>query len=557
MTAAGRVTLASVPDATVPDATVPDFTVPGRRPARPVVVVVGDVLLDRDVDGTVTRLAPDAPVPVVDVTHVRQSPGGAGLAALLCARRADVVLVTPLADDADGRELRHQLRDVALVGLGHEGPTRRKTRVRSAGQNLVRVDDGGPGTPADVTASTALVRDVLARCDAVLVADYGGGVSRDPALRDLLAEAAGRVPLVWDPHPRGGAPVPGAALVTPSAAEAERAAADLPGPPAGTDAAAAAGALRRAWDAEAVCVTAGEQGAFVATRSGDAADDDGPDDAADDDGPDDGLPGPVRHVPAPPVPGADPCGAGDCFAAAAVVGLAERTNVGTDAGTDARSTDASGTDVTAAEVMDAVQEAVAAASAWVASGGADGFRRARESGAAPAAPAPEVSLAELGARLRADGGTLVATSGCFDLLHAGHVSLLSAARRLGDHLVVLLNSDSSVRRLKGPERPVVPLEDRARVLEGLACVDAVVVLDDDEPSAAVAALRPDVWAKGGDYTWHDLPEAAVVHAYGGRVVTVPRLRGRSTTGLVSRVRESEPVGPVRAATPTATTRRSS
>lgn len=489
-----------------PLTSAPLTSVPDAGPVRPLVVVVGDVLLDRDLDGTATRLAPDAPVPVVDVAEVRQSPGGAGLAALLCAQRADVVLVAPLADDADGAELRRQLADVTLLPLGHEGPTRRKTRVRSSGQSLVRVDEGGPGTPEHVApGTTGPVREALARCDAVLVADYGGGVTRDPLLRELLAESATRVPLVWDPHPRGGPPVAAAALVTPNAAEAERAALDLPDPPAGPDARvpAVADVLRRAWAARSVGVTAGERGAFVATRP---------------DG-DDGAPALVRHLPARPVHGADPCGAGDRFAATAVDRLARGDGP-----------------------EDAVHEAVAAASAWVASGGADGFRRARDAGphaVAAAEPDRPVPLAELGARLRATGGVLVATSGCFDLLHAGHVGLLTAARRLGDHLVVLLNSDRSVRRLKGPGRPVVPLADRRRVLEGLGCVDDVVVLDDDEPSAAVHALRPDLWVKGGDYTPSDLPEAAAVHAHGGRVVTLPRLDGRSTTGLVSQVRASE------------------
>ncbi|WP_129790183.1 PfkB family carbohydrate kinase [Promicromonospora panici] len=491
------------------------------RPARPRIAVLGDILLDRDVDGSVTRLAPDAPVPVVDVSEVRQSPGGAGLAALLCAQRADVVLVAPLADDADGRELRRQLADVTLVPLGHEGPTRRKTRVRGSGQGLVRVDDGGPGTPAGVDEATVRrVREAVAGCDAVLVADYGGGLTREPLLRELLAESAERVPLVWDPHPRGGEPVRGAALVTPNAAEAERAARRLPEPPTDGDAGvpAVADVLRRAWDAQAVSVTAGDRGAFVATR---------PDAGSG------GVPGVVRHLPAEPVQGPDPCGAGDRFAATVVDRLARGDGAAT-----------------------AVREGVVAASTWVASGGADGFRRARHAAREPAERTGPVSgvpisdgpvsgspasLEEIGARLRAAGGTLVATSGCFDLLHAGHVTMLDAARRLGEHLVVLVNSDRSVRRLKGPERPVVPLADRLRVLESLGCVDAAVVLDDDEPSRAVAALRPDIWAKGGDYTWSDLPEAAVVRSYGGRVVTLPYLPGRSTTGLVGQVRAAEPV----------------
>ncbi|MBE1876561.1 PfkB family carbohydrate kinase [Myceligenerans pegani] len=479
--------------------------VPGDTPPRPRITVVGDVLLDRDIDGTVTRLAPDAPVPVVDVTTVRHSPGGAGLAALLCAERADVVLVAPIADDADGRELRHRFDAVTLVPLGHEGSTRRKTRVRSDGQGIVRVDEGGPGTPTGTTPDAlARARDALAGCDAVLVADYGGGTTHDPHLRHLLAEAAGRVPLVWDPHPRGGPPVPGAALVTPNEAEAERAAHELAPRPGAAVAHLPdlAGVLRRAWDARAVSITAGERGAFVTVRPAGAAD---------------GEPAVARHLPARPAHGPDSCGAGDRFAATVTERLARGD-----------------------EPSDAVREGVLAASAWVASGGADGFRRALEDGPRPATR-DATSLEELGARLRAAGGVLVATGGCFDLLHAGHVSMLEGARRLGDHLVVLVNSDRSVRRLKGPERPLVPLAERLRVLESLACVDAAVVLESDEPSRAIAELRPDVWAKGGDYTVSDLPEAAVVRSSGGRVVTLPYLPGHSTTRLVDRIRESESV----------------
>ncbi len=127
---------------------------------------------------------------------------------------------------------------------------------------------------------------------------------------------------------------------------------------------------------------------------------------------------------------------------------------------------------------------------------------------------------------------MVATGGCFDLLHAGHVATLRAARRLGDCLVVCLNSDASVRRLKGPSRPLVPAADRAKVLEALECVDAVVVFDEDTPVEAIRRLRPDVWAKGGDYAGADVPEAAVLRVWGGQAVVLPYLEGRSTTALV-------------------------
>jgi len=477
----------------------------------PHVVVVGDAMLDRDVSGRVERLCPDAPAPVLDVTATRQSPGGAGLAALLCAASgARVTLLAPLADDDAGRALVDGLgRDVSVLPLGHEGATRTKTRVRAGGTSLARLDEGGPGRPTDVPVEE--VAALLSGADAVLVSDYGAGTTAEPRLRALLAAAARRVPVVWDPHPRGAPPVEGVRLATPNVAEARAAllAEDDEHPDA------LALRLRHRWGVRAVVVTAGADGAYLAT--GDTA---------------------AGFVPAPVVPDGDPCGAGDRFAAAAAVTLARGS-------------------LPSAAVMEAVE----AASAWVAAGGADGFRRRAADGLAASAsveagsvpgpgthphpvPPPEArdpqDLVTLGERLRAGGRRLVATGGCFDLLHAGHVATLQAARRLGDALVVLLNSDASVRRLKGSGRPVVPDTDRARVLGALDCVDAVVVFEEDDPRAALALLRPDVWAKGGDYDADRLPEAEVVHAGGGRVVLLPYLDGHSTTGLLARA--GAPVG---------------
>ncbi|NEA39802.1 D-glycero-beta-D-manno-heptose 1-phosphate adenylyltransferase, partial [Streptomyces sp. SID11385] len=163
-------------------------------------------------------------------------------------------------------------------------------------------------------------------------------------------------------------------------------------------------------------------------------------------------------------------------------------------------------------------------------------------GSGSRAPLPADALAydaygdpyEVAARVRARGGRVVATGGCFDLLHAGHVALLEAARAAGDCLVVCLNSDDSVRRGKGPGRPLVPARDRARLLTALGCVDAVLVFGEETPERALRALRPDVWAKGADYTRDGLPEADLVESWGGQVVLVPYLAGHSTTALAHR-----------------------
>ncbi len=141
------------------------------------------------------------------------------------------------------------------------------------------------------------------------------------------------------------------------------------------------------------------------------------------------------------------------------------------------------------------------------------------------------------ARLRADGKKIVFTNGCFDILHRGHVEYLSAARRLGDVLVVGLNSDASVRRLKGPDRPINPDSDRAAVLDALRAVDFVTIFEDDTPRALIEAVQPDVLVKGGDYSEESVVGADVVRQRGGKVVIVPLLAGRSTSGLVARIRQ--------------------
>jgi rfaE bifunctional protein nucleotidyltransferase chain/domain/rfaE bifunctional protein kinase chain/domain len=466
-----------------------------RRP----LVVVGDALLDRDLTGRADRLSPDAPVPVVSGLSEVDRPGGAGLAALLAAGDGgEVVLVTALGADPAGRRVAELLAaaGVRVVAGRLPGPTPAKERVRVAGQSLLRLDreESAPAPPAVTAAMTGAVRSA----GAVLVSDYGRGLAADPALRAAVAAAARAVPVVWDPHPRGADPVPGVRLVTPNLAEALR----FTGRSAagGTVAAAARAGLELAerWRAGGVAVTLGAGGALLAGTADDVP----------------------LVVPAPPAgPAGDPCGAGDRFAATAAARLAA-----------------------GALPSEAVTAAVAAASAYVAAGGPAGLstpdRPPVPVGRAIAATRAE-SAAEVVRRVRAAGGTVVATGGCFDLLHAGHVATLEAARRLGDCLVVCLNSDASVRRLKGEGRPLVPERDRVRVLEALGAVDAVIVFGEDTPHAVLDALRPDVWVKGGDYAAAALPEAELLAGWGGQVVVVPYLAGRSTTRLVETARVTE------------------
>jgi rfaE bifunctional protein nucleotidyltransferase chain/domain len=152
-----------------------------------------------------------------------------------------------------------------------------------------------------------------------------------------------------------------------------------------------------------------------------------------------------------------------------------------------------------------------------------------------------MDVAALAHRWRAEGRTVVATGGCFDLLHTGHVKLLRHARQLGDALIVLINSDESVKALKGPDRPIMPAADRARVLAALACVDAVGIFDESTPECLLEGVRPDVWVKGGDYAVFDLPEADVVRRHGGEVVIVPTVTGYSSSELIATARSHETI----------------
>ena len=455
--------------------------------SRPLLVVVGDTLLDRDVEGAVNRVAPDAPAPVLDEKSVTDRPGGAGLAALLAANQGyDVALVTALADDPAAARLSELLTaaGVEVYALPLPGATPEKIRLRAGGQVLVRLDRGGEPVAPGTAPEAAL--EVLRAATAILVSDYGRGVARHPELRRAL-EAA-KAPVVWDPHPNGPAPVPNVRLVTPNESEVRKLAGDAGAGSRLATVQRAGHQLRQRWRAGAVAVTVGSAGAVLCHAG----------------------PTPLV-VPTPAEADGDTCGAGDRFAATAALALAR-----------------------GALVSEAVQEAVAAATAYVAAGGVTAALAPEEKPAAQ----ERIGAADAGqlvADVRARGGTVVATGGCFDLLHIGHLATLQAARKLGDCLIVCLNSDSSVSALKGPDRPLTRQADRARLLAALDCVDAVVVFDEPTPEAVLTWLRPDVWVKGGDYAdgGPDLPEAELMHRWGGQTVIVPYLDGRSTTNTIA------------------------
>ncbi|WP_348538313.1 PfkB family carbohydrate kinase [Nocardia farcinica] len=465
----------------------PSPPVARRRPPRPgsgQLVVVGDVLADCDWGGEVTRVSPEAPVPVLSAPTKQWRPGGAGMAAMLAAEDGwTVTLIAAWPADEVASRIQCLLRaaGVRLVDLSTSGPMPVKMRLRAGEQTMLMVDD--TCSPAPISAPGPQVAAALADADGVLVSDYGRGVVALPTVRELLVAAVGQVPVVWDPHPAGAAPIQGVSVCTPNVAEAAwfTGASARAGRAGDLDSVLGqARELRTALACQYVLVSRGAEGAVLI----------GGDEAA------------PQVIPAPRRVHGDSCGAGDRLAVAVLGGLIRRRGPSA-----------------------AARDGVTAATAFVSGhrGPLSNGRRPRTSDA--------LALAE---QVRARGGRVVATGGCFDVLHAGHLALLESAAAMGDCLIVLLNSDASVARLKGPDRPLTPAPDRVAILSALECVDAVIAFDEDTPDAAIATLRPDMWVKGGDYTAADLPERAVVEAGGGLVVTGPYLDGVSTSELIER-----------------------
>jgi len=484
---------------------------PGLR-----VLVVGDSCVDGWLSGTSRALSREGPVPVVSVRTSREAPGGAANAAAgAAALGARVRLLSVVGDDPDGVRLGQLLAEAGVVpadlvvdpGRG----TVAKRRVSSGGHLHVRFDtgDGGQVPPGTEQHLADALDRLVGDADLVLAADYGSGLFSPALIRrlGLLAASAG-VPLVVDAHQPDRWAGTGAAALTPNADEVrvllpEWARAGYLSDRAGAVTACRAEILAAA-GAPLVAVTLDRDGVLLLAR-----------DAA-----------PV-HVPADPAPDAQAVGAGDSFAAAFALALA--------AGVDPAVAAELGGAAAAVVVRRTGTTVCTAANlrAWLA--------ERHEPTPTPALRrlAKAMTPAQLGrwaAEHRAAGRRVVFTNGCFDVLHRGHVSYLQGAQALGDVLVVAVNSDASVARLKGPGRPINPADDRVAVLAGLRCVDALAVFDDETPADLLREVCPDVYAKGGDYTEAMLPEAPLVRALGGQVHLVDYVEDRSTTGLVERIR---------------------
>lgn len=472
---------------------------------QPSIAVVGDVMLDGWWSGPIERLCREAPAPVVEISQRRFAPGGAANTAMnLAALGARVRLAGLAGRDAAATELLRQLQEAGVDTTHvHQIPglaTTTKTRVSSGGQVLLRVDDVQRDIPAPALDTLALtIPELLRDQEAVVVCDYGVGALNGQVRRKLVDLLAGRskVLVVVDAHrPQTWAQL-NPDLATPNAAEA----AAMLGLKLDAGSARPAafiehrGELREAAGADAVVVTLDRQGTVLLPGSGEA-----------------------HRTWARPVQEKQASGAGDTFVAALTLARSALLPLST-----------------------SVDFAQAAADIAVHRPGTsvcstDDLSRHLEGFIDTAVDADE--LARQISVHRAEGHRIVLTNGCFDVLHRGHTRYLNQAKQLGDVLVVALNSDESVRQLKGPGRPINNIADRAAVIAALSCVDYVTVFDTATPIPLIQKIRPEIYAKGGDYTPGMLSETSAVEIYGGRVAILDYVPEQSTTAVVDRIRNS-------------------
>jgi D-beta-D-heptose 7-phosphate kinase / D-beta-D-heptose 1-phosphate adenosyltransferase len=463
--------------------------------------VVGDLMLDEYVMGAVERISPEAPVPVVRVRDTEHRLGGAAnVARQVAALGAEVTLAGVIGEDAAGDDFLRLCAasniDTRAVVRLPERRTTRKLRVLGHSQQLLRLDweDARPCAPQISVRMISKLTDG-ARPDAIILSDYAKGVLTPETIASVTG-LRGAGPVVVDPKHRDFTRYRGATNITPNLRELETAAGQTLDADDTAAIAAAARPLAEAAGLEAMVVTLGDRGMLVVPVHG----------------PDTVVPAIQRAV-------YDVTGAGDTAISVLTLALAAQ-----------------------APLLEAAQLANAAAGVSVGQIGAVAVDAGSIRDALAARPDGKIlgrdDLIARAATWRMAGKRIVFTNGCFDLLHAGHLSLLSQAAKLGDVLVLAINSDASVRRLKGPERPLVPQEDRAAVLAALGFVDAVTIFDEDTPLEVLQSVRPHVLVKGGDYKIEQVVGRELMEATGGRVALVPLTPEKSTTALVERIRRS-------------------
>ncbi|MDX1764420.1 MAG: D-glycero-beta-D-manno-heptose-7-phosphate kinase [bacterium] len=465
------------------------------------ILVVGDLMIDEYVWGTIDRISPEAPIQIVDVQSRNTNLGGAAnVVGNLTSLGAQVYLAGIVGRDANGTLLKQRLQDehVRVQGMVSDPhrPTSTKTRIMCQNQQLLRIDEEEK-QPLGGTTEERLVRYIekqVPACDGVILSDYGKGVlTRRICAAAIGAARKARCVVTADPKGKDYRRYRGVTCLTPNRRETEEATGLTLGRPG--DIRRAASALQKLLRSRAALITLGKDGMAL-------------------------LDGKVfKSIPTVAREVYDVTGAGDTVIAVLTLAAA----AGCDFETAARLANrAAGVvvgkvgaaRVTPQELLDYEHQ-----------GGDPRDFKILELG----------PLEEKVKGLREQGKQVVFTNGCFDLLHVGHIRYLQEARKRGDCLIIGLNSDASVRRLKGKERPLISQDERAHILSALDCVDHVIVFNELTPLKLIRRLKPDCLVKGGDYTKSQVVGADIVESYGGRVELIPVVQGRSTSDIVTRI----------------------
>lgn len=465
------------------------------------IAVIGDVMLDRYFYGEVKRISPEAPVPVTKIGKTNSVLGGAANVAANLAHLDCQVFMGGVTGDDDNRRLLERLMDEAhidysgLVRSSHR-KTITKLRVLGGNQQMLRLDfeEAGDLFPDEIVELRQWLAGLLDEgLDGIIVSDYAKGVCSDDFCQWVISQAhAYNIPVLVDPKGADWVKYCGCDFITPNLKEMCEAA----GCQKDNEDDAVVEMARAAKDKfqiKNVVVTRSERGMTLVNKEQ------------------------VLHSPATAIEVFDVSGAGDTVAATLLAAVAGKL-----------------------ELADAVYMANRAAGIVVAKVGTYPVHRdellkdllveERKQGRGYRTLSWE-EIASLATTWKACGEKIVFTNGCFDILHVGHVTYLEKARNLGKHLIVGLNTDASVQRLKGETRPLVHELDRARVLAALACVDAVVLFDQDTPTELIEKIRPDILVKGGDYK----PEQVAGREYAGEVRIIEFEDGYSTTGVVEKI----------------------
>lgn len=471
-------------------------------------LVVGDIILDRYWSGPTNRVSPEAPVPVVRINEVEERPGGAGNVALnVASLGAQCVLMGVTGDDESANLLEQELAKSGVTCCfmkAEHYPTITKLRVLSQHQQLIRLDFESSQMDADLAPMHTAFKEQLTQTDLVILSDYAKGCLQSVSeLIDLCREAG--KPVVVDPKGSDFSKYRGATLITPNYGEFTAI--------VGTckddeEIVSKALHLCQSLELKAILVTRGEHGMTLVDQQGHAL-----------------------HLPAQAAEVFDVTGAGDTVIATLATVLA------------------AGGDLSQATALANTAAGLVVAKLGAASITSQELHRAHHTAGQKGQLPDHLRSDESGvmtesrlhalvdeARLR--GERIVMTNGCFDILHPGHVSYLQEARKLGDRLIVAVNDDASVQRLKGETRPINTLSDRMTILAALASVDWVVPFSEDTPARLIGEVLPEILVKGGDYTVEQIAGAEAVIKNGGEVIILNFVDGYSTTKLIAQAKDA-------------------